>query len=564
LLGILISGALLVAPRLASAATMFLSPTSGQFGVGQVFTVTARVNTQGVAVNATEGTLSFNPALLRVVSVSTAGSITNLNVQDPDFSNSAGTVRWAGVILNPGFTGASGNLLTVTFRAVAPGQAEVRFTSGAVLANDGQGTNVLNGMSGGTYAIGAATASPIATPAPSSTGVPEVISPTHPDSGVWYSNNDPTFEWQLPSDVEAVSYLVNSKADANPGNVPDGLKSSVEFKDIPNGSNYFHIKFRRGGVWGPTRHFAFNVDIEAPEQFRITRIDADDTTNPQPRLTFETEDAISGIAKYVMRIGEGDWFPVDAAPVDQPFIMPLQAPGLHVVVVEAVDRAGNSTRSALMVTVVSIQRPVITRYPERTDAQIPFPVGGTAGPEVTVRVKAYRSSSFWGRIIYSDEVLASVDTKADGAGQWSTSVPGLPNGVYRLEAVAIDERGAISDSSDAVTVRVGYGFVRQIWDGLRALPAGVWLLGFVTALVLGSLAWRFWRSRFKGRDERKVPNKLRKLITDMDEEIALLARVAKHRPLYPEEAYLRSKLVQYRKSLQVIEPNTHRRLAKRK
>jgi cohesin domain-containing protein len=152
-IGVILAGALILAPFFASAATLFVSPATRQVSIGQTFSITVRVNTHGVAVNAIEGTLTFNPAVLQVVSLSKTGSIFDVHVQEPKFSNTAGTVQWAGVILNPGFNGESGNLLTVNFKEIALGTGQIAMISGAVLANDGSGTNVLTGMSGGTYTI---------------------------------------------------------------------------------------------------------------------------------------------------------------------------------------------------------------------------------------------------------------------------------------------------------------------------------------------------------------------------------------------------------------------------
>jgi len=79
----------------------------------------------------------------------------NLWIRDPSFSNSeaGGDVHFEGIVLNPGFTGTAGNLITIAFEAIAPGDAPISFSSGAVLADDGNGTNILNNMQSGDVAI---------------------------------------------------------------------------------------------------------------------------------------------------------------------------------------------------------------------------------------------------------------------------------------------------------------------------------------------------------------------------------------------------------------------------
>lgn len=150
---IVVVAVLCAIPAAAGAATLYVSPSDGVYEIGQSFRLTIMVNSQGTAINASEGTLSFNPALLAVENISSAGSIFNINVQQPEYSNSAGTAHWAGITLNPGYRGATGNLVTVQMRALASGTAAVQIHSGSVLANDGTGSEVLTAQNGGTYTI---------------------------------------------------------------------------------------------------------------------------------------------------------------------------------------------------------------------------------------------------------------------------------------------------------------------------------------------------------------------------------------------------------------------------
>ncbi len=86
-------------------------------------------------MNAVSGAISF-PKNLTVSSVSKANSIISLWTVEPTFSNSAGTVNFEGIVLNPGFTGDNGKVMSITFTAKSSGIAAVSYTSGSVLAND--------------------------------------------------------------------------------------------------------------------------------------------------------------------------------------------------------------------------------------------------------------------------------------------------------------------------------------------------------------------------------------------------------------------------------------------
>ena len=95
------------------------SPSSGEYAVGGVFSVSVYVSSADQAMNAASGAISFPPDKLEVISLSKTGSIFTLWVQEPLFSNSSGAVNFEGIALNPGFTGIGGKLITVNFKAKA-------------------------------------------------------------------------------------------------------------------------------------------------------------------------------------------------------------------------------------------------------------------------------------------------------------------------------------------------------------------------------------------------------------------------------------------------------------
>lgn len=137
----------------AKAATLYFSPTSGSYDVGQAFSINVFVSSHDQAMNAASGIVSFPADKLEVASLSKGGSIISLWVLEPTFSNSAGTINFEGIVLNPGFTGSAGKIITINFKTKSAGDASLIFSSGTILANDGQGTNILTGMGSGSYTI---------------------------------------------------------------------------------------------------------------------------------------------------------------------------------------------------------------------------------------------------------------------------------------------------------------------------------------------------------------------------------------------------------------------------
>jgi hypothetical protein len=135
----------------SDAATLTLG--GGSYTVGQTITVPLLVSTlDGESMNAVGVTLSFPANMLRVVSVGSSGVI-DLWAQKPSFSNTNGTINLQGVVYNPGFSGTNGRIVLITFKALASGSAPITFSTGSVLANDGQGSEILSASHGTTLSI---------------------------------------------------------------------------------------------------------------------------------------------------------------------------------------------------------------------------------------------------------------------------------------------------------------------------------------------------------------------------------------------------------------------------
>lgn len=158
----------------AFAATLGFSPAGGTHAAGSTFTVNTVVSTQGDAINAISGVVHYPTDLLQVVGISKASSVLTLWVQDPSFSNADGTVSFEGVVPNPGFTGNGGTVAAITFKVLKEGAATVKYDAGSVLANDGNGTNVLETMNTALYTLVAAPVKP-AEPAPIPEPAPEPV-----------------------------------------------------------------------------------------------------------------------------------------------------------------------------------------------------------------------------------------------------------------------------------------------------------------------------------------------------------------------------------------------------
>ncbi|OGG64134.1 hypothetical protein A3C18_02605 [Candidatus Kaiserbacteria bacterium RIFCSPHIGHO2_02_FULL_54_11b] len=114
------------APATAGAAEIYISPPLGSHYKGENFEVNLLVNSD-VAINAVSVVLNFPTQNLKVLDVSKKNSDLNFWVEEPSFSNTGtlGNIRLEGVILNPGFTGTGGRIVSVTFQAVGEGRPSI-------------------------------------------------------------------------------------------------------------------------------------------------------------------------------------------------------------------------------------------------------------------------------------------------------------------------------------------------------------------------------------------------------------------------------------------------------
>lgn len=441
--------ALFITPIIAHTspgASLYLVPDSGIVRIGDIFTLTLRVSTDSDAINASEARIVFPTQLLEVVNVSKAGSIFALWPQEPAFSGSGGTISFAGGLPSPGFKGTAGKLITITFRAKNAGTAKINFASGAVLADDGFGTNILAGMFGATYTISGVT--PITPPPapptirPGAPSEPVIFSPTHPESNKWYPQNKPEFQWILPRDITTISYVLDQNPDTIPDSFPEELSEETSFENVPDGVSYFHLKFKNLGGWGATSRRKIQVDITPPERFEIDVKEGVYTTEHEPTITFEAKDATSGVDYYELIIDGGNVVHLEKN--NNEIKLPYLEIGVHKIEVRAYDLAGNMRSNFLDVEIIP-EIPRIDFYPEKLCYRDPLAVHGTAQPDAKVLI------TFNG---FQKEVRVNKD------GKWYFIYEEiLDSGRYELFAELLRDDGAKSEPSEKVVITILPDFI---------------------------------------------------------------------------------------------------------
>lgn len=506
-----------ILPAAAEAATLKLTPATGVYSAGSNFTVSVMVDSDGKSINAAEGTISFNPKEVSVVSASRASSIFNLWVTEPSFSNSAGTISFSGG--SPaGYTGKGGTVMTVTLRAVSAGTPKLNFSSGAVLANDGKGTNVLSGMSGATFTIGAVTSTPepevIEYVAPANTpAAPRIVSKTHPDQQSWYQTNTAELSWEVPGGVTAVRTLLDRSSGGVPTKVYENPLSNITLNDLPQGVSYFHLQFKNEDGWGKVTHYRLAVDSEPPSNLNISLDTGTDLGNPAQVLFVTASDTTSKVVRYQVKIDNADAFEILDPEVTGKLQLPSLSPGYHAVIVEAYDEAGNGTVGSFSFTIESFEPPKFTEYPSELGVGIIPVIKGQTRSEASVEI-----------------VLTKVGTEprtytvtSNAAGEF-VFIPeaAFDTGVYELKARATDMHGAQSDESTTIKIAVQQPGLLRIGSLLVSVVSViVSLLGLMLLVVAGSWYLVLYLRRFR----RQIATESKEAITILRREFVALSDI---------------------------------------
>ena len=336
-------------PAATRAATLGISPSSITTNAGGSVTETVFVSSGGQAMNASSGTISFPTDLLQVISVSKTNSILSLWVQDPTFSNTDGTITFSGIVPNPGYTGSYGKIFSIQFRGKKAGVASVIFRASLseVLANDGNGTDILTSTNAATITINAPVPVPISEPAPvpSSSAAPEIgllahiTSSTHPDETQWYKLSHAIFDWTNAQGISTVRLGYDKNADGNPS-VPYNDPISHKELDLADGIWYFHVQEKDTGGWSPVSTYRVQIDTVPPLPFDIKFPNGTTTQSGSAiAVQFATSDDLSGIDHYQISV-DGKESTASADEGSRPYALPADS-GEHTLLVRAYDKAGN-------------------------------------------------------------------------------------------------------------------------------------------------------------------------------------------------------------------------------
>jgi len=505
----------------AQAASLSFSPVTGSHKVGDTFLVNILVTSSDQTMNAASGVISFPADKLEVISLNRTASIFSLWVQEPAFSNSTGIINFEGIVLNPGFTGASGKIIGINFKVKKAGEAPLLFSSGSILANDGKGTNLLNSLGEAHFTLSQSskpiieeekieekkqetTNKPVIDLPP----LPNIFSSTHPDINQWYNKKNVTFNWVLPYGVNGVNILADKKPANNPGTKSDGLMSSYTYEDVDDGVWYFHIRFRNSKGWGPISHFRFQIDTQKPEEFEIKFLETKITQTTRPTVLFNTTDKLSGIDYYEVEVGSGQIKNGEkVAHTDDmsnnPYTLPPQTPGKHSILVKAFDKAGNYITNSKDFVIEGVSAPIITEYSQNLLTDNELVVEGLSTPNSQI--------IFW--LQKQDEAPKSYILQSDQNGNFKflSKANNLKAGVYDFWAESVDSDGSRSYPTEKYTIIIKNNTLFKIGSwAVNTLSVLISLLALLFLLIVGIFygvrKYLYYKNIIRERKNNLKPN----------------------------------------------------------
>lgn len=449
---VLILGLTLSLNRQTKADTsgkLYFLPATGSFEVGKTFSVKLMVESDVTSFNLVDANLSFSNATLQVVSLSKDGSIMKLWLNDPAFSNSEGTISVAGGIPNPGYIGI-GRVIIINFKTKAAGNGWIKTSFGQILANDGQGTNILSSSGQVNFTIYSTGLPQPKIVQPSTKGsttppLPTISSSTHPSPEKWYNNKNILLSWIWTRGITDYSFSFDHNTTTTPDNIGEGVNNTaIAYNNVADGVWYFHLKAKISNTWSSPVHFRIQIDSQAPTNLKISWPNPTATTyQTKPFVDISASDTLSGIDHYEITVDGGQVQKTSQSECQ----LGKQNVGQHNVTIRAYDKAGNFTETSSTYTIIPLPAPKITYWTKQTlytEYTHSLVIKGNAVPLSDIEIIILRGNN----------QFLTLNTKTNETGVWqSIYEEPIPVDYYNTYALAYYEE-RVSPPSHTVSFQV--------------------------------------------------------------------------------------------------------------
>ncbi len=527
----------------AQSASLYLTPTTGTFPIGEQFVVEVRIDTGGSSVGTADAVIAYNPEDLRFESVSDDGSIFSTILVD--------STRKSGNIDLSGFTqrgvtpyaGGDGLFARIVFTPLRNVATQLYFTQGSatkplsLTASVADLTNMVTGLRTASYTFipKQVTTANVVYAEGGETQSTFEITPLPVPQGEWFSSSTVTLSWTLPEGVEEMRSVVSDSQNDIPSKTYATPVTSVTLKDLSQGKHFFLLQFKRKGVWEDVIRHPLSVDYSKPSEISIKETEREDSADPRVTFAIEASDSNSGIERYEMSIdgGEGEVWEKKDGELYEPKGL---TPGEHVLTVIAYDKAGNSTTKDALFIVKSLEAPALINesVPERV----------LSGDTVTVRGTSYPNSEVTVFISFNDGEADEKKVKTDERGEFTVTITeGARTGKYTLWFTVTDERGAMSPNSIKRSIDVSQPYIMLFGSyAVTYLSVIVPLVALI--LLLGLVLWlaftwvRGYRKRVRletNEAYHATKEEFYKLREELTKQIGMLEKANMSRELTREE-----------------------------
>jgi len=483
-----------------SAATFYFSPSSVKVNIGQTTTVSLFVSSPDQAMNSAGATIVLPESYVEAVSVSKSGSLLTTWTEDPAISGS--TIKFSGGLPTPGYIGGGAKILSFEIRGLKEGTGLITLNQAKILANDGQGTNIISGSATSTVTVSRVIVGA------------SITSTTHPDQNSWYNQKNIELSWNRPSGVTGFSYTF-SKEDGSGGESAQTNSTSASFANKADGVWKFTLRTNFDNGQTTTSTFTIRIDTAPPNPFTVKFEQPNGPTDAFPILTMDATDTPSGIDRYEIIID--DFEPLIST--EASIKLPRQRPGTHYYTVKAIDRAGNYFEVKGQFEIVGFPGPVITDYPRLVAALQPITLRGRGllGATIKLFIDGKEVAEFVVANNLTEKQRQNLESEdPEQTVEWVYTYKGivLP-GKHTLWAIQVKSDGSESNRSNGVSMRITASSINL---GGLIIPLSALVVILLVLLIIAA-AILIWLHRKTKQAIVKLLSMLNRAKGKIDEEL---------------------------------------------
>ncbi len=306
---------------------------------------------------------------------------------------------------------------------------------------------------------------------------PSIQSDTHPDQGVWYTNQRPQINWTVPPDVNDIIgyyYILNQ----NPTTVPTkdtGIFTTVNGtfadEDLESGIWYYHVVAvdSAWNIGSEAAHYAIHIDVTGPNLSIINPLPNGNCSSASLTVKWSCPDQYSGYSRTLVWIDESSSIIHNSSSLE--CTLADLSEGAHVLNLTSYDSMANSV-SEQFVFYIDLTDPTLTILEPLNQTVI---VG-----DVFLDWTASDTGSgyHYSEIYIDDEFLIRID-----APNSSCYILDFPSGSYSIDVKVYDWAGRFSVQSISITIKNSSDTIKSQLYAILQFSAVV-LVGLVIAIIL--------------------------------------------------------------------------------